>query len=119
MPRKITLRSIQIKSNAEILKARPGQNLDYRVELLQLISLFPDGITIDEMKQYERMHKILRDSTARYLILDESEYTLLLSRLRSATFKFYADELLRFVADIEKAEQIEAATAEAKAPASA
>lgn len=120
MPRKITLRSIEIRSNAEITQAMPGQRLDYRAELLQLVSKFPDGITIDAMKKFERMHKILRNPKASHLILDDQEFEMLMSRMRAATFKYYADELLRFFNDIENAEQLQTvAEAEAATPASA
>ena len=106
--RRITLKTdVPITSNPDILAAQPGYTLDYRGELLALLNRFPDGITIAEMERIHRIHKALRDcAPGGNMILEDSDFDLLLSKLNGAKFKFYAEELLTFMHDIASAEYL-------------
>jgi|SRR5262245_20133887 len=87
--RQIELKTITIADRTEGMP----DSLDYRDQLLQLLRIPAQGLTIDQMEVPLRIIRKLRASNGA-VTLEEDEYKFLLELLNSTQFRIVAPEIV-------------------------
>lgn len=102
------MREIKLKTVILTNSQLQGFKFNYRNELLQVIEIIPQGITLPEMtiaiKVQTLLQKAKDDSTIK---LDDSEWAWLCKRVMENQWRVIAPEIVTFAEEIKNARVIE------------
>lgn len=81
--------------------------LNYKEQFLRVVEAFDEGATIDTLRKYFDLNAKLRAvDDLGMLELENAEYDLLLAKLKSQKWAFFAMEILAMVDAVEKASSV-------------
>ena len=91
---------------------------DFRKQLLECVQRFPEGATIEQMRQFFDLNaKLKKAQSGEWLELENEEHRLLCGKVKEIRFTHMADELFRFLDAVTNATDINPIVRSAEKPA--
>lgn len=102
--RYIQLKVVPIESN----EGQAANKIDYKGQLLNLVSAYPDGALIEEMRRHTKLFRKVKSANPEGLLkLEDAEHEILVKKLKAVKWAFFAEEIVDFCDALENAPESE------------